>query len=109
MGTDDVQGAGGGSDQVGPGERWRWGWGVLYSPCALPLSFPTQSKASLASYTWPCLHCLPPRLPQRDAAQEELRRVGQRLSAAEQLVRAKEVEVEDLRRAYEALALDHRR
>lgn len=35
--------------------------------------------------------------------------MGQRLSAAEQLVRAKEVEVEDLRRAYEALALDHRR
>lgn len=102
--------------RVQVGDRIRWGrgegaggGGVYFTrPVPFP-SFPTQSKASLASYTWPCLHCLPPRLPQRDAAQEELRRVGQRLSAAEQLVRAKEVEVEDLRRAYEALALDHRR
>jgi hypothetical protein len=46
---------------------------------------------------------------QRDMALEDLRRTSSRLGMAEQLVRAKEVEVEDLRRAYEALALEHRR
>jgi hypothetical protein len=46
---------------------------------------------------------------QRDQANAELRHISPRLVAAEQLVRAKEAEVEDLRRAYESLALEHRR
>ena len=46
---------------------------------------------------------------QRDHALDELRRLSSRLGGAEQLVRAKEAEVEDLRCAYEALALEHRR
>ncbi|GAX72996.1 hypothetical protein CEUSTIGMA_g448.t1 [Chlamydomonas eustigma] len=46
---------------------------------------------------------------QRDHANAELRHLSPRLVAAEQLVRAKEAEVEDLRRAYESLALEHRR
>lgn len=46
---------------------------------------------------------------QRDGALTELQRTGQRLSQSEQLLRAKGLEVEDLRQAYEALALDARR
>lgn len=46
---------------------------------------------------------------QRDAHADELRRLSARSTGAEQMVRAKEAEVEDLRRAYEALALENRR
>jgi hypothetical protein len=46
---------------------------------------------------------------QRDSQADELQRLSGRLGSAEQLVRAKEAEVEDLRRAYEGLALDNRR
>lgn len=46
---------------------------------------------------------------QRDSQGDELRRVSGRLASAEQLLRAKEMEVEDLRRAYESLALEARR
>lgn len=46
---------------------------------------------------------------QRDAAAEEARGLGARLASAEQLLRAKESEVEDLRAAYEGLALENRR
>ncbi|KAF5840897.1 hypothetical protein DUNSADRAFT_15097 [Dunaliella salina] len=46
---------------------------------------------------------------QHERQADELRRVSARLGSAEQLVRAKEAEVEDLRRAYEGLALDNRR
>lgn len=46
---------------------------------------------------------------QHDGQADELRRVSVKLSAAEQLVRAKDAEVEDLRRAYEGLALENRR
>jgi anti-sigma28 factor (negative regulator of flagellin synthesis) len=46
---------------------------------------------------------------QRDHSLDELRRVSSRMATAEQLVRAKEAEVEDLRRVYETLALEHRR
>lgn len=42
---------------------------------------------------------------QRDLQADELRRLSARASAAEQLVRAKDAEVEDLRKAYEELAL----
>eukprot|EP00967_Tisochrysis_lutea_P030032 scaffold35218_cov19-Tisochrysis_lutea.AAC.1 len=46
---------------------------------------------------------------QHERQADELRRVSARSGSAEQLVRAKEAEVEDLRRAYEGLALDNRR
>ena len=46
---------------------------------------------------------------QRDHSLDELRRVSSRMTTTEQLVRAKEAEVEDLRRVYETLALEHRR
>jgi chromosome segregation ATPase len=46
---------------------------------------------------------------QCSAANEELSLAKRRLAAAEQMVRAKESEVEDLRAAYEALATEHRR
>lgn len=46
---------------------------------------------------------------QRDSAMEEARRLGQRSAQAEQLLRAKEAEAEDLRKVYEGLALEHRR
>ncbi|GFH12871.1 uncharacterized protein HaLaN_08640, partial [Haematococcus lacustris] len=46
---------------------------------------------------------------QRDAAAAEVRRLTARVNSAEQMVRSKEAEVEDLRRAYESLALDNRR
>ncbi|GFR41794.1 hypothetical protein Agub_g2559, partial [Astrephomene gubernaculifera] len=46
---------------------------------------------------------------QRDSAAEESRRQGSRALAAEQLLRAKEAEAEDLRRVYEALAAEHKR
>ena len=41
--------------------------------------------------------------------EEEVRRLGGRVAASEQLLRAKEAEVEDLRHAYEGLALESRR
>ena len=44
-----------------------------------------------------------------DGQTDELRHVSAKLSTAEQLVRAKDAEVEDLRRAYEGLALENRR
>ena len=46
---------------------------------------------------------------QRDQAVDELRRLSSRVGSSEQLLRAKEVEVEDLRRAYESLAMEHKR
>ena len=49
-------------------------------------------------------------LEQRAAAlSDELAAARRRLAGAEELARAKDAEVEDLRAAYEALATEHRR
>lgn len=46
---------------------------------------------------------------QRECAVEEVRRFGARLAGAEQLLRARDLELEDLRRAYEGVVMENRR
>ena len=69
----------------------------------------TRTHTSHTSHTQVVSNELAMLSQQRDSQADELQRLSGRLGSAEQLVRAKEAEVEDLRRAYEGLALDNRR
>lgn len=73
-------------------------------------SLPSQHAASARAPRAQVVSSELASLEQRAGAlSEELLHTQRRLAAAEQLARAREAEVEDMRSAYEALAGEHRR